>query len=66
MDAKLAGVSLTATETSSSGQAGYYNFSVGTAVLSLRMSKTGLELTTTSLPVRAGFVTVAAIPPMTL
>jgi hypothetical protein len=51
-------------ETSTDGEGGYFNFPVGTAILELQKTDTALKLTTTSLVVRAGFITVAVIPPM--
>jgi hypothetical protein len=53
----------TAKETVSTGQAGYFNFPVGTALLQLTMKETGLALTTAGIAVRAGFMSVAYISP---
>jgi hypothetical protein len=40
------------------------NFPTGTALISLKMPATGLDLTTASVVVRAGFISVAYIRPM--
>ena len=52
------------TETTAMGQGGYLNFPVGTAILTLTKNDTKLVLTTTSVVIRAGFISVAFIPPM--
>lgn len=52
-----------ATETSEVGQGGYLNFPPGPAVLDVKQVATGLRLTTVSVVMRPGFVSVAYIRP---
>lgn len=54
----------TAKDTGDVGNGGFLNFPTGTALIDLKMSATGLELTTASVVVRAGFISVAYIRPM--
>jgi hypothetical protein len=55
--------STSATDTADVGNGGYLNFPAGTAVISLKMSKTKLDLNTVSIVVRPGFISVAYIRP---
>jgi hypothetical protein len=55
--------STSATETAEVGNGGFLNFPPGTAVLSLKKVDSGLNLTTVSVFVRAGFISVAYIRP---
>jgi hypothetical protein len=55
--------STSATETAEVGNGGYLNVPAGTAVISLKMVKSGLDLTTITVVVRAGFISVAYIRP---
>lgn len=50
-------------QTTDDGQAGFLNFPPGTTSLRLEQAETGLELTTVSLVIRAGYISVAFIPP---
>lgn len=52
-----------ATETAEIGNGGYLNFPAGTAVINLEQVSSGLPLTTVSVVVRAGFISVAYIRP---
>ncbi len=52
-----------ATETGDVGNGGYLNFPAGTAVISLERLQDNLQLTTVSVVVRAGFISVAYIRP---
>ena len=52
-----------ATVTFDAGQGGFLNFPVGTATVVLTQVKTGVVLNSVSLLVRAGFITVAFMPP---
>jgi hypothetical protein len=53
----------TAKATFSVGQGGFLNFPVGTATVNLTHAKSGLVLNAPSLLVRAGFISVAFMPP---
>lgn len=55
--------STSATVTFDAGQGGFLNFPVGTATLVMTQVKTGVVLSTASLMVRAGFISVAFMPP---
>jgi hypothetical protein len=55
--------STSAMETAEIGNGGYLNFPAGTAVLNLKKVDDGLNLTTVSVVVRAGFISVAYIRP---
>ena len=55
--------STTVTETAEIGNGGYLNFPPGNAVIDLDMVKTKLHLTTVSVVVRPGFISVAYIRP---
>jgi hypothetical protein len=57
--------STTAKDTGDVGNGGYLNFPTGTALIDLKMPATGLDLTTASVVVRAGFISVAYIRPQT-
>jgi hypothetical protein len=50
-------------ETTEAGDGGYLNFPTGAAEITLKQAKTGLELTTVNVAVRAGFISVAYIQP---
>jgi hypothetical protein len=52
-----------ATETADAGNGGYLNFPPGTAVIGVKQNAANLQLTTVSVAVRPGFVTVAYIRP---
>jgi hypothetical protein len=55
--------STSATETAEVGNGGFLNFPAGTAVLQVKKVDDGLLLTTVSVIVRAGFISVAYIRP---
>lgn len=55
--------STSVTETAEIGNGGYLNFPAGNAVIDVTMNATMLKLTTFSVVVRAGFITVAYVRP---
>jgi hypothetical protein len=55
--------STTAKETADIGNGGYLNFPAGNAVISVSVVKSALKLTTFSVVVRPGFITVAYVRP---
>jgi hypothetical protein len=52
-----------ATDTADAGNGGYLNFPAGTAVISTREVKNGIDLATVSVLVRPGFISVSYIRP---
>lgn len=57
--------STTAKVTADTGQGGFLNLPTGTPMVELRDTDSGLLLSKVSLVVRAGFISVAFIPPLT-
>jgi hypothetical protein len=55
--------STSAKETGEIGNGGYLNFPAGTAVINVKMVKNDLKLTTMSVVIRPGFITVAYVRP---
>jgi hypothetical protein len=52
-----------ASDTTNAGNGGYLNFPAGTALITAKDVKSGLELATVSILVRAGFISVSYIRP---